>query len=128
QAGLALPRLPLATPVFQGPLAIGLEVAVGAFLAQIEVQQLNRGAVLQGERDLGEVLGGQELHLVVEIDLRRPGRQGSQQGGQQQSGTSKHERLPALDGGTVKRIHRFDLNRRGKSGAAPSLRRRRRFR
>ncbi|MNN02350.1 hypothetical protein D3C81_1150090 [compost metagenome] len=59
------------------PLALGLEVAVIAFVAEAEVQVPQRLAALQGEGDLGLVAVRQEAHPIIHVDpLRRSQRRG----------------------------------------------------
>ncbi|MNE15304.1 hypothetical protein D3C80_1082110 [compost metagenome] len=81
QLALAWRRLPMAALIIalHLPLAIGLKIAVGAVLAQVEVQAAHCRPIGQGKAHLGLLALRQQAHVVIQIDFFRPGRRTGQQ-------------------------------------------------
>ncbi|MNE56872.1 hypothetical protein D3C80_1518090 [compost metagenome] len=76
EAGLARRRVPHTARalVRHLPLAIGLEAAVGAALAQVEIQAAHTAALSQGQAHFSLAIGGQQTHVIIQVDFLRPGR------------------------------------------------------
>jgi len=82
------------------PLAVGLEVAVVALVAQVEAEAADLLALLHHQLDFGLVAVGQEANLVVDVGALGRQQRGTEQqgsGGQQQGGAVGHGGLPRGD-------------------------------
>ncbi|MNL55605.1 hypothetical protein D3C87_1790320 [compost metagenome] len=96
QAGLVGGRKPDTAHRLAGrqlPLAVGLEIAVVAAIAQVEIQTAHCRALSQGQADFGLIALRQQAHVIIQIDLlRRPHRQtqGQQPNDQRQPQSYSH--------------------------------------
>jgi len=118
QAGTARCRAPKATAMrrvsAQLPLPIGLEIAVTARRAQVEVQAAHGRPFGQGDPHLGLIAFGQQLYVIVERNsLRRPQRARRQQQQQTQGQCVTQRHIRSL-------LTAPALSRRGKSDDLPS--------